>query len=76
MGIGDVIDDLTDDLVVVCPVGEPLSSVFVSPAVTPIRHVNEPYSNNPAFRMYEYDFRDYAVLVRPPPHPPRLRLPE
>lgn len=43
--------------------GKPLTSLFVSPAVTPIKHVEEPYSNNPALRVYLYDPEDFAVLV-------------
>ncbi|AWP20405.1 putative acid sphingomyelinase-like phosphodiesterase 3a [Scophthalmus maximus] len=42
--------------------GKPLNSLFVSPALTPIKHVLEPYSNNPAFRMYLYNAKDYAML--------------
>ncbi|TKS75413.1 Acid sphingomyelinase-like phosphodiesterase 3a [Collichthys lucidus] len=42
--------------------GKPVNSLFVSPAVTPIKHVLEPYSNNPAFRMYLYNSKDYALL--------------
>ncbi|XP_053193531.1 acid sphingomyelinase-like phosphodiesterase 3a [Scomber japonicus] len=42
--------------------GKPVNSLFVSPAVTPIKHVLEPYSNNPAFRMYLYSSKDYAML--------------
>lgn len=42
--------------------GEPVSSVFVSPAVTPFKHAEEPYSNNPAVRMYLYSREDYGVL--------------
>ncbi|XP_029966848.1 cyclic GMP-AMP phosphodiesterase SMPDL3A [Salarias fasciatus] len=42
--------------------GEPVGSLFVSPAVTPIKSVVEPYSNNPAFRMYSYDLTDFSVL--------------
>lgn len=42
--------------------GKPLSSLFVAPAVTPIKHVLEPYSNNPAFRVYLYDLKDYSML--------------
>lgn len=42
--------------------GKPVNSVFVSPAVTPIRHVLEPYSNNPALRMYLFDAEDFAPL--------------
>uniref|UniRef100_A0A8C4H3E2 Acid sphingomyelinase-like phosphodiesterase n=1 Tax=Dicentrarchus labrax TaxID=13489 RepID=A0A8C4H3E2_DICLA len=42
--------------------GKPVNSLFVSPAVTPIKHVLEPYSNNPAFRMYLYSSKDYTML--------------
>ncbi|XP_037605770.1 acid sphingomyelinase-like phosphodiesterase 3a isoform X3 [Sebastes umbrosus] len=42
--------------------GKPLNSLFVSPAVTPIKHVLEPYSNNPAFRTYLYNTEDYTVM--------------
>ncbi|KAA8582886.1 hypothetical protein FQN60_015432 [Etheostoma spectabile] len=42
--------------------GKPVNSLFVSPAVTPIKSVLEPYSNNPAFRMYLYNTKDYALL--------------
>ncbi|CAK6980413.1 acid sphingomyelinase-like phosphodiesterase 3a [Scomber scombrus] len=42
--------------------GKPVNSLFVSPAVTPIKHVSEPYSNNPAFRMYLYSTKNYAML--------------
>ncbi|XP_069028457.1 cyclic GMP-AMP phosphodiesterase SMPDL3A [Embiotoca jacksoni] len=42
--------------------GKPVNSLFVSPAVTPIKHVLEPYSNNPAFRMYLYNSEDYSLL--------------
>ncbi|XP_075869159.1 cyclic GMP-AMP phosphodiesterase SMPDL3A [Nelusetta ayraudi] len=42
--------------------GKPVNSLFVSPAVTPIKSVLEPYSNNPAYRMYLYDTSDFSVL--------------
>ncbi|XP_029352921.1 cyclic GMP-AMP phosphodiesterase SMPDL3A [Echeneis naucrates] len=42
--------------------GKPLNSLFVSPAVTPIKNYLEPYSNNPAFRMYLYDRMDFGLL--------------
>ncbi|KAM4522352.1 cyclic GMP-AMP phosphodiesterase SMPDL3A [Odontesthes bonariensis] len=42
--------------------GEPVNSLFVSPAVTPIKSILEPYSNNPAFRMYLYNSKDYSLL--------------
>lgn len=49
-------------MVLLDPDGEPLSSIFVSPAVTPIKRVLEPYSNNPAFRMYLYHGSDFTPL--------------
>uniref|UniRef100_G3PEI7 Acid sphingomyelinase-like phosphodiesterase n=1 Tax=Gasterosteus aculeatus aculeatus TaxID=481459 RepID=G3PEI7_GASAC len=49
-------------MVLLDPRGKPLTSLFVSPAVTPIKHVEEPYSNNPALRVYLYDPEDFAVL--------------
>ncbi|KAL2081925.1 hypothetical protein ACEWY4_021743 [Coilia grayii] len=42
--------------------GKPVNSVFVTPAVTPIKNAREPYSNNPAVRLYPYDPADYGVL--------------
>lgn len=42
--------------------GKPVNSLFVSPAVTPIKSAIEPYSNNPGFRMYKYDVENFAVL--------------
>lgn len=42
--------------------GKPVNSMFVAPAVTPIKSVYEPYSNNPAFRMYHYDSKDHGLL--------------
>ncbi|KAL7388155.1 hypothetical protein ABVT39_008340 [Epinephelus coioides] len=42
--------------------GKPVNSLFVSPAVTPIKAVLEPYSNNPGFRMYLYNPKDYTLL--------------
>ncbi|XP_063079163.1 acid sphingomyelinase-like phosphodiesterase 3a [Engraulis encrasicolus] len=42
--------------------GKPVNSVFVTPAVTPIKGPTEPYSNNPGLRMYPYDPADYGVL--------------
>ncbi|XP_068609960.1 cyclic GMP-AMP phosphodiesterase SMPDL3A [Brachionichthys hirsutus] len=40
----------------------PVNSIFVSPAVTPIKSPHEVYSNNPAFRMYLFNMRDYCLL--------------
>ncbi|KAI1897483.1 hypothetical protein AGOR_G00083740 [Albula goreensis] len=42
--------------------GQPVNSLFVTPAITPIKHVEEPYSNNPGLRMYLYDPQDYSLL--------------
>ncbi|KAG9347489.1 hypothetical protein JZ751_005056, partial [Albula glossodonta] len=42
--------------------GQPVNSLFVTPAITPIKHVEEPYSNNPGLRMYLYDPTDYSLL--------------
>ncbi|KAF3850237.1 hypothetical protein F7725_019956 [Dissostichus mawsoni] len=41
--------------------GKPVNSLFVSPAVTPIKSLLQPYSNNPAFRMYLYDTEDFSM---------------
>ncbi|XP_015248479.1 PREDICTED: acid sphingomyelinase-like phosphodiesterase 3a [Cyprinodon variegatus] len=41
--------------------GEPVNSLFVSPAVTPIKNFLEPYSNNPGFRMYLYNNEDFSM---------------
>lgn len=40
-----------------------VNSIFVAPAVTPIRDFSEPYSNNPAVRLYFYDKQDFGILV-------------
>ncbi|XP_061609892.1 acid sphingomyelinase-like phosphodiesterase 3a [Phyllopteryx taeniolatus] len=42
--------------------GKPVNSVFVSPAVTPIKDVGDTYSNNPAVRFYLYDKQDFDIL--------------
>lgn len=52
------------NVVIFCSAGKPVNSLFVSPAVTPIKSVLEPYSNNPAYRMYLYNTSDFSVLVR------------
>ncbi|XP_075453286.1 cyclic GMP-AMP phosphodiesterase SMPDL3A isoform X2 [Ascaphus truei] len=41
----------------------PVGSVFVAPAVTPIKSLSEMDSNNPGFRLYQYDTNDYKLLV-------------
>ncbi|KAI7799521.1 acid sphingomyelinase-like phosphodiesterase 3a precursor [Triplophysa rosa] len=43
--------------------GEPVNSIFVTSAVTPIKSLLEPYSNNPAVRAYLYNPQDYGLLV-------------
>ncbi|KAM3843216.1 cyclic GMP-AMP phosphodiesterase SMPDL3A [Diretmus argenteus] len=42
--------------------GEAVNSLFVSPAITPIKSKLEPYSNNPSFRMYHYHNDNYTLL--------------
>lgn len=42
--------------------GKPVNSIFVTPAVTPIKSVAEPYSNNPAVRAYLYNPQDFGLL--------------
>ncbi|KAG7460996.1 hypothetical protein MATL_G00204920 [Megalops atlanticus] len=42
--------------------GQPVNSLFVTPAVTPIKDALEPYSNNPGVRMYLYSTQDYSML--------------
>ncbi|XP_057678004.1 acid sphingomyelinase-like phosphodiesterase 3a [Corythoichthys intestinalis] len=51
-----------DSVMVLLNEGEPVNSLFVSPAVTPIKDVSELYSNNPAVRLYFYDKKDYGIL--------------
>ncbi|XP_072320386.1 cyclic GMP-AMP phosphodiesterase SMPDL3A [Eucyclogobius newberryi] len=41
--------------------GAAVNSLFVAPAVTPIRNVNEPTSNNPGFRVYLFHQNSYAI---------------
>ena len=45
-----------------CP-GKPVNSLFVAPAVTPVRSVLERLTNNPGVRLFQYDPRDYKLLV-------------
>ncbi|KAM5163088.1 cyclic GMP-AMP phosphodiesterase SMPDL3A [Mantella aurantiaca] len=40
----------------------PVGSVFVTPAVTPIKSASEKESNNPGFRLYKYDTSCYSIL--------------
>ncbi|XP_068087497.1 cyclic GMP-AMP phosphodiesterase SMPDL3A isoform X2 [Hyperolius riggenbachi] len=41
---------------------KPIGSVFVAPAVTPIKSASEKESNNPGFRLYQYDTHSYSLL--------------
>ncbi|XP_071997767.1 cyclic GMP-AMP phosphodiesterase SMPDL3A isoform X2 [Engystomops pustulosus] len=40
---------------------KPVGSAFVAPAVTPIKSASEKESNNPGFRLYQYDPNDYSL---------------
>ncbi|XP_023570013.1 acid sphingomyelinase-like phosphodiesterase 3a [Octodon degus] len=42
--------------------GRPVSSLFVSPAVTPVRNVFAKETNNPGVRLFQYEPRDYTLL--------------
>ncbi|EHB03974.1 Acid sphingomyelinase-like phosphodiesterase 3a [Heterocephalus glaber] len=42
--------------------GRPVSSLFVSPAVTPVRNVLEKETNNPGVRLFQYNPGDYTLL--------------
>ncbi|KAB0352782.1 hypothetical protein FD754_017639 [Muntiacus muntjak] len=42
--------------------GNPVNSLFVAPAVTPVRSVLEKLTNNPGIRLFQYDPRDYKLL--------------
>ncbi|XP_063773328.1 acid sphingomyelinase-like phosphodiesterase 3a isoform X2 [Pseudophryne corroboree] len=41
---------------------KPVGSVFVAPAVTPIKSLSETDANNPGFRLYQYDTNSYDML--------------
>ncbi|PKU43444.1 acid sphingomyelinase-like phosphodiesterase 3a [Limosa lapponica baueri] len=41
---------------------KPINSLFVAPAVTPVKNVWQMESNNPSVRLYQYDFLDYSLL--------------
>lgn len=45
-----------------CP-GSPINSAFVAPAVTPVKGALQKQTNNPAVRLFQYDPRDYKLLV-------------
>ncbi|XP_043929787.1 acid sphingomyelinase-like phosphodiesterase 3a [Protopterus annectens] len=42
--------------------GNPVNSLFVAPAVTPIRNAMETESNNPGVRLFKYNEDDYNLL--------------
>ncbi|XP_008840949.1 acid sphingomyelinase-like phosphodiesterase 3a isoform X1 [Nannospalax galili] len=42
--------------------GNPLSSVFVAPAVTPVKDVSQKETNNPGIRLLKYKPGDYTLL--------------
>ncbi|KAG8510920.1 Acid sphingomyelinase-like phosphodiesterase 3a, partial [Galemys pyrenaicus] len=42
--------------------GSPVSSVFVAPAVTPVKNVLQKETNNPGVRLFQYNPRDYKLL--------------
>lgn len=45
------------------PAEKPVNSLFVAPAVTPVKNVWQMESNNPGVRLYQYDLLDYSLLV-------------
>ncbi|XP_037376237.1 acid sphingomyelinase-like phosphodiesterase 3a [Talpa occidentalis] len=42
--------------------GSPVSSLFVAPAVTPVKSVLQKETNNPGVRLFQYNPRDYKLL--------------
>ncbi|XP_075720386.1 cyclic GMP-AMP phosphodiesterase SMPDL3A isoform X2 [Rhinoderma darwinii] len=40
---------------------KPVGSAFVAPAVTPIKSSSEKESNNPGFRLYQFDTNSYSL---------------
>ncbi|XP_021402794.1 cyclic GMP-AMP phosphodiesterase SMPDL3A isoform X2 [Lonchura striata] len=40
---------------------KPVNSLFVAPAVTPVKSVLQTESNNPGVRLYQYDLFDYSL---------------
>ncbi|XP_047716673.1 acid sphingomyelinase-like phosphodiesterase 3a isoform X3 [Prionailurus viverrinus] len=42
--------------------GRPVNSLFVAPAVTPVKSVAEKLTNNPGVRLFQYDPHDYKLL--------------
>lgn len=43
--------------------GNPINSLFVAPAVTPVKNVLQKLTNNPGIRLFQYDPRDYKLVV-------------
>lgn len=43
--------------------GNPINSVFVAPAVTPVKGALQKQTNNPGIRLFQYDPLDYELLV-------------
>ncbi|XP_025910363.1 acid sphingomyelinase-like phosphodiesterase 3a [Nothoprocta perdicaria] len=41
---------------------QPVNSLFVAPAVTPVKNVWQTESNNPGVRLYQYNLLDYSLL--------------
>ncbi|XP_047590667.1 acid sphingomyelinase-like phosphodiesterase 3a isoform X2 [Lutra lutra] len=42
--------------------GSPINSLFVAPAVTPVKSVLQNQTNNPGVRLFQYDPHDYKLL--------------
>lgn len=42
--------------------GSPINSLFVAPAVTPVKSVLQKQTNNPGVRLFQYDLHDYKLL--------------
>ncbi|XP_072688430.1 cyclic GMP-AMP phosphodiesterase SMPDL3A [Canis lupus baileyi] len=42
--------------------GSPINSLFVAPAVTPVKSVLQKQTNNPGIRLFQYDPHDYKLL--------------
>ncbi|XP_039710160.1 cyclic GMP-AMP phosphodiesterase SMPDL3A isoform X2 [Pteropus medius] len=42
--------------------GSPINSLFVAPAVTPVKNALQKQTNNPGIRLFQYDPHDYKLL--------------
>uniref|UniRef100_G1SFK1 Acid sphingomyelinase-like phosphodiesterase n=1 Tax=Oryctolagus cuniculus TaxID=9986 RepID=G1SFK1_RABIT len=42
--------------------GRPVNSLFVAPAVTPVKNILAKQTNNPGIRLFQYDPHDYKLL--------------